>query len=151
MHFSRLPGVSDAAFQSSLPQTCGRAHQRLWQPSNLLRSPPSCSGKPVIEASRPPPPPPAPLSYLCQTSGRALGAVKSKSSFLWQGGGGSESPPPPESLSKIESSDANLVSMEAMVSVLRWFIVFRFLNGIHHSNIKTLFPLMKVKKKSKLF
>ena len=34
-----------------------------------------------------------------------------------------------ESLSKYESLDTTLVSMETMVSVLRWFIVFRYLTG----------------------
>ena len=52
-----------------------------------------------------------------------------------------------ESLSKIESCEANLVSMETMVMVLRWFIVFRFLTRNHHSKIKNLVPLNKSKKK----
>ena len=45
-----------------------------------------------------------------------------------------------ESLSKIESSYANLVSMETIISVLRWFIIFRFLIGNHHSKIKNHVP-----------
>ena len=59
-----------------------------------------------------------------------------------RGGGAQSAPPPPvktlfpfsestqvkfsESLSKIESREANLVSMETMVMVLRWFIVSGF-------------------------
>ena len=41
---------------------------------------PACSWKPVIDASRPP----APLSYMCQTSGRAVGAVEPNSLHVLQ-------------------------------------------------------------------
>ena len=47
----------------------------------------------------------------------------------------------------MESCEANLVSMETMVMVLRWFIDFRFLTRNHHSKIKNLVPHNKSKKK----
>ena len=52
-----------------------------------------------------------------------------------------------ENLSNIESCEENLVSMETMVVVLRWFIIFRFLTRNHHSNIKNFVPINKSKKK----
>ena len=81
------------------------------------------------------------------------------------GGGGGTKPPPPlrknpvpllniriysskssENLSKIESCEANLVSMEAIIMVLRWFIVFRFFTRNHRSKIKNLLTFTKSKK-----
>ena len=47
-----------------------------------------------------------------------------------------------ESLSKIESWEKSLVSMETMV----WFIVFRFFTRNHHSKIKNIVPLNKSEK-----
>ena len=74
MHFSRLPGVIVSAFQSSLPQTGGKIHQATLATIKFI-SIPTCGWQPVIEASCPT----APLRYMCQTSGRAVGAVKPNS------------------------------------------------------------------------
>ena len=45
-----------------------------------------------------------------------------------------------------ESFHTTLVSMETMVSILRWFIVSDFWLGIPTQKSKTLFPMLKVNK-----
>ena len=52
-----------------------------------------------------------------------------------------------ESLSKDESFDTTLVSMETMLRVLRWLVGFRFLTGNPQSKIKNRVPLVESQQK----
>ena len=72
MPLTRLLGASVSAYQSSLPQTCGKARKRRQHPKIVLESL-TCSWKSVIEAN--------PTKSHGPIPGRAVGAVKQNPAF----------------------------------------------------------------------
>ena len=81
MHLTRFLDAIISAFQSSLPQTCGKARKRRQHPK-IVQESLTCSWKSVIKATPlPPPPPRTPPRHTCQFPGRAVGTVKQNPAF----------------------------------------------------------------------